>query len=145
MEFKRGEVYKALANLYKPDPDWIYEPTNLFEKDRIYRCRKDGTLYSYGSFHNEDISDENKGYFELVGHFYIQKTEKELIKEAMRQAFIDDISYKTNDFENFYKSYVEYLEKLRTENGKIDEDKIHYIDGQEGAYWNNHMISKSLI
>lgn len=145
MEFKRGEVYKALFTLYKPDPDWIEAPTILFEKDRIYRCRKDGTLYSYGSFHNEDISDENKERFELVGHFYSQKTEKELIKEAMRQAFIDDIFYKTNDFENFYKSYEEYLEKLRTENDEIDEDKIHYIDGQEGAYWNNHMISKSLI
>ena len=143
-KFKRGEVYKALSTISKIDPDWFEAPIVLFEKGRIYRCKQDGTLHSYGSFKDEEISDEHNNCFELVGHFVFKLNDDEIHKTAMHTAF-ENIFYKNLTFEQFYNEYIEEYKKIKPVEASIDEDKIHYLNGQIGNYWDNKCESKSLI
>lgn len=143
-KFKRGEVYKALTTLRRVDPDGIEAPTDLFVKNRIYRCKQDGTLHSYGSFKDEKIYDEHNNCFELVGHFIFKLNDDEIRKTAMHAAF-NDIFYKNLTFEQFYDKYVEAYKKIKPVEESIDEDRIRYLNGQIGNYWDDHCESKSLI
>lgn len=143
-KFKRGEVYKALTTLRRVDPEGIELCTNLFTKDRIYRCKQDGTLHSYGSFKDEKIYDEHNNCFELVGHFIYKLNDEEIHKTAMHSAF-NDIFYKNLTFEQFYDKYVEEYKKIKPVEESIDEDRILYLNGQVGYYWDEHSESKSLI
>lgn len=143
-KFKRGEVYKALTTLNKVDPDWIEAPVVLFEKDKIYRCKQDGTLHSYGSFNDEEINDNINSCFELVGHFSYKRNDDEIRKVAMEAAFTD-IFYKNLTFKQFYSRYVEEYKRIKPVVASINEDIIRYTDGQVGNYWDGCFVSKSLI
>lgn len=143
--FKKGEVYKSLAYLERCDPDFIDPPITLFEKNRIYKCRKDGTLYSMGSFNNETIDDSINEDFVLVGHYNPKMNDSELRKESMRLAFGESMQNRLG-FDMFYKLYRETLHRLGEENDKIDDKTVTYINGVKAPYWNEYgNVSESLI
>jgi hypothetical protein len=143
--FKRGEIYKCLTTLERWDPDFIEPPKTLFEENRIYKCQEDGTLYSVGSFKDEDIDDNINDKFVLVGHFTPKMDYHELRRESMRLAFSESMQNNLG-FDMFYKLYGETFDKLEEANKKVDDRTVTYINGVKAPYWNEYgSVSESLI
>lgn len=131
---KKGEIYKALMGVVRCDPDFFEPDKNLFEKNWLYKCEKDGTLHSLGTFSDEPIDEKFDEIFELVGHFTPKATNSEIRKEAMRLAF----NTNPTDFEMFYETYENEFEALHNENDKINENEMTYINGHKGLYWEEY-------
>ena len=136
MNFKRGEVYKALETITWIDPDFMNPDIVLFEKGCLYKCEKDGTLHSLGSFLDEPIEERFNDCFELVAHFTPKIKRSEIRKESMRIAFLDPNSY---DFDNFYEMYTKtFYEMLPDSIDEINENEITYLDGRKSLYWDEY-------
>lgn len=140
--FKKGCVYKPLYSFTRIDPE-CFNGQTLFFKNHIYRCEEDGTLNCCGgTFANERISIDHKDAFVLVGHFAYQHTIDELCKKAMEEAY----NQQCPDFDKFYAAYQKKFRELESENNKIDDEEIIYVDGQIGRYFNEQgNINESLI
>lgn len=136
-KFKKGCVYKSLKNLQRTDPDYMGDDEDLFTKNKVYPCYKDGTLYSMdGTIRNEEIPEYLYDAFVLIGHCAVKKTCSEVRKEAMKIAYSE--CHKSKDFEKFYKRYGEMFDSLDKENDLVDDRHFTYLDGTEECFWTEY-------
>ena len=141
--FKRGQVYKSLSDLWRMDPDCRGDDKDYFTKGKVYPCRKDGTLYSMDGVHEDvKITEELNDKFELVGVYTPKMDYNMKEEEAMRQAFQEEHS----DFEKFYALYNKKWKEVDKKNNEINDRSFIYLDGVEGSFWTEHgSLSKSRI
>ena len=135
--FKKGEVYKATKTLGKLDGDcnnW----DNLFEKDYPYQCKKDGTLYSFGTFDDEEVPDEYQDSFVLIGHCVVRKDIGEIRKEAMQWAF--ESTNDSNSFDDFYLEYSKKFHEIKKEQEEKSKNgtfsRFTRLDGTVDCFYN---------
>ncbi len=133
-KFKRGEVYKSLARIVRPDPDFMEAPTVLFDENELYKCKKDGTLYSFGSFSDENINKEFFDDFVLVGHFTPEIDAIEMRKMAMKPAFEKSVE-SGYDFDTFYRLYREEFKIIHEEDEKINDNIVTFLNGETASYY----------